>query len=87
MDIGLWYPRGDFFTLTTYNGVDWEGSVHGRKSTSGGAFLLGKFLVSWSSKKQSSIYLYTIEVEYITMESRCTQVLWMKQTLQDIKVE
>jgi hypothetical protein len=87
LDFGLWYSRGEYFTLTTYTDVDWAGSVDDRKSTSGGAFFLGNNLVSWLSKKQSSVSLSTTEAEYIATTSCCTQVLWMKQTLKDIKVE
>jgi hypothetical protein len=31
--------------------------------------------------------LSTIEAEYIAEASSCTQIIWMKQTLQDIKIE
>ena len=48
---------------------------------------LGDCLVSWLRKKQSSISLSTIEVEYFVAETCCTWVIWMKQTLQDIQVE
>jgi hypothetical protein len=48
---------------------------------------LGECLVSWLSKKQSSISLSTTEAEYIAATGCCTQVLWMKQTLTDIQVE
>jgi hypothetical protein len=44
-------------------------------------------LVSWISKKQSSISLSTAEAEYIAATTCCTKVLWMKQTLTDIQVE
>jgi hypothetical protein len=43
--------------------------------------------VSWLSKKQPSISLYTIEVEYIVVASCFTQVIWMKQTLEDLHVK
>jgi hypothetical protein len=56
------------------------------KSTSGGAFLLGDSLVAWISKKQGSISLSTIEAEYIVVATCCTQILWMIQTLVDLKV-
>jgi hypothetical protein len=39
------------------------------------------------SKKKTSISLYTLEAKYIAAAACCTQVLWMKQTLKDIKVE
>ena len=44
-------------------------------------------LVSWLSKKQSSVSLSTTEAEYIVAAACCTQVLWMKQNLTDIQVE
>jgi hypothetical protein len=50
-------------------------------------FYLGECLVSWLSKKQSSVSLSTTEAEYIAATTCCTQVLWMKQTLTDIQVE
>ena len=47
---------------------------------------MGFRLVSWFSKKQSSIVLYTAESEYVVVASYCTQLLWMMQTLQDIQI-
>eukprot|EP00253_Pinus_taeda_P033534 PITA_33534 len=64
----------------------WAGSVDDIKSTSSGAFYMGSRLVSWFSKKQSSIALSTAEIEYMVAASCCTQLLWMMQTLQDIQI-
>ena len=74
-------------TLTAYTNADWVGDTDDRKSTSGGAFYLGECLVAWLSKKQSSISLSTAEAEYIAIVACCTQILWMKQTLQDVHVQ
>jgi hypothetical protein len=60
--------------------------VDDRKSTSGGAFFMGSRLVSWFSKKHSSIVLSTTEAEYVAATSCCTQLLWMMQTLQDFQI-
>ena len=57
-----------------------------RKSTSGGAFFLGDYLVAWLRKNQGSISLLTTEAEYIAFATCCTQVLWMIQTLSDLEV-
>ena len=46
-----------------------------------------EIVVSWLSKKQSSIALSTTEDEYIDVASCCTQVIWMKQTLEDLLVK
>ena len=83
VDFGLWYPKGNDLTLIAYSDADWAGCVDDRKRTSGTAFFLGGCLVSWSSKKQSSVSLSTAEAEYIAAAACCTQILWMKQTLQD----
>lgn len=86
LDYGLWYPKCKDFTLHAYSDADWAGCVDDRKSTSGGAFFLGSNLVAWHSKKQDSVSLSTAEAEYIAAVSSCTQVLWMKQTLQDLGI-
>ena len=48
--------------------------------------MLGRSLVSWSSKKQNSVALSTAEVEYIAAGACCAQILYMKQTLLDYGV-
>jgi hypothetical protein len=65
IDFVLWYPKDIDITLRAYTDADWAGSVDDRKSTSGGAFFLGNYLVSWLKKKQTSISLSTTEAEYI----------------------
>jgi hypothetical protein len=86
-EFGLWYPKGKDLSLMAYTDADWAGCIDDRRSTSGAAFYLGECLVSWLSKKQSSVSLSTAEAEYIAAATCCTQVLWMKQTLTDIQVE
>jgi hypothetical protein len=86
-EFGLWYPKGKYLSLIAYIDADWAGCIDDRRSTSGATFYLGECLVSWLSKKQSSISLSTVEAEYIAATTCCTQVLWMKQTLTDIQVE
>jgi hypothetical protein len=39
--------------------------------------------VSWSSKKQSSVALSTVEAEYVAVGQCCAQLLWMRRTLLD----
>ena len=51
-DYGLWYKFGGNLDLKVFTNADWVGNLDDRKSTSGGAFFLGKILVSWTSKKQ-----------------------------------
>lgn len=52
-DFGLWYAKNEDFSLHTLIDTDWEGNINDRKSTSGGEFYLGPWMVSWFNKKQS----------------------------------
>ena len=74
-------------TLVAYTDANWAGSIDDRKSTSGATLYLGNYLVAWSSKKQSSVSLSTTEEKYIVVVACCTQVIWMRQTLEDIQVK
>ena len=85
-DIGLWYPTNYSLELITYTDADYAGSRLDRKSTSGYCQFLGGCLVSWASKKQHSVALSTVEVEYVAAGSYTAQVLWINHQLQDYHI-
>jgi hypothetical protein len=80
---GIWYSRETNLVVVGYSNTDWAGNADDRRSTSGGCFYVGNNRVAWMSKKQASISLSTVEVEYIAAGSCCTQLLWMKTLLGD----
>jgi hypothetical protein len=80
---GIWYPKGSTFDLIGYSDSDYAGCKVNRKSTSRTCQFQGRSLVSWSSKKQTSIALSTVEAEYVAVGQCCTQLLLMRQTLRD----
>ncbi|KAK2980808.1 hypothetical protein RJ640_020460, partial [Escallonia rubra] len=86
LNLGLWYPRNSSIDLVGFSDSDYAGCLVDRKSTSGTCQFLGDALVSWHSKKQTSVALSTAEAEYVAAGSCCAQVLWMRQTLQDFGV-
>lgn len=73
--------------LKVFTNVDWERNLDEKKSTSGGAFFLGKRLVSWTSKKQNSTSQSTAEVEYVAAVVNCSNIVQFKQLLQGMKVK
>ena len=81
--IGLWYPKGARFQLVGYSDLDYAGCKIDRKNKSRGCHLLGRSLVSWSSKKRNSVALSTAKAEYIAVGACCAQILYIKQTLLD----
>ncbi|KAJ4793822.1 Pol [Rhynchospora pubera] len=86
-NLGLWYGRQTELDLLGYTDADFAGDRMDRKSTSGTCQFLGGSLVSWSSRKQTSVALSTAEAEYVAAGSCCTQLLWMMQTLRDFELD
>ncbi|KAL0540911.1 hypothetical protein IC582_020936 [Cucumis melo] len=82
-DFGILYFYDTSFELVGYCDADWLGSADDQKSTSGGCFFLENNLFSWFSKKQNCISLSTAEAEYIAVGSGCTQMIWMKNMLNE----
>jgi hypothetical protein len=82
----LWYPKGATFDLVWYFDSDYAGCKVDRKSTSGGCHFFGRSLVSWTSKKQNSVSLSTVEAEYIVTRACCAHILCIKQTILDYDV-
>jgi hypothetical protein len=81
MDYGLSYDGDHDFTLIGYTDADWAGSVADRKSTSGCCFSLRSAMISWQSRKQSSIALSTAEAEYIDACSASCEAIWLRKLL------
>jgi hypothetical protein len=72
---GIWYPKGSTFDLIGYSDSDYAGCKVDRKSTPGTCQFLGRSLVSWSSKKQTSFALSTAEAECVAAGQCCAQLL------------
>jgi hypothetical protein len=67
-EFGLSYSSLSVLSLCGYSDADFVGCLLERKSTSGTCQFLGTSLVSWSSRKQSSVALSTTEVEYVGLD-------------------
>ncbi|XP_020225488.1 uncharacterized protein LOC109807382 [Cajanus cajan] len=68
-NLGISFYRSQKFSLLGYCDADYAGDKWERKGTSGGCHFLGCCLVSWTSKRQSTIALSTCEAEYY---NRCS---------------
>uniref|UniRef100_A0A2N9GLJ0 Integrase catalytic domain-containing protein n=1 Tax=Fagus sylvatica TaxID=28930 RepID=A0A2N9GLJ0_FAGSY len=85
IDHTLCYHGGDL-RLIGYSDADWASDKDERKSTSGYAFILGSGAVSWCSKKQSCIALFTMESEYVACSAAIQEAVWLRRFLQRLGV-
>ncbi|GJX78150.1 retrovirus-related pol polyprotein from transposon TNT 1-94 [Tanacetum coccineum] len=83
INMGLWYSKDTGMSLTAYADADHAECQDTRRSTSESAQFLGDKLVSWSSKKQKSTAISSIETKYIALSGCCAQILWMHSQLTD----
>nr|GEW51501.1 retrovirus-related Pol polyprotein from transposon TNT 1-94 [Tanacetum cinerariifolium] len=78
---------GGFVDLDNPNHVfadaDHAGCQDTHRSTSGSVQFLGERLISWSSKRQKSTAISSMEAEYIALSGCCAQILWMRSKLSD----
>jgi hypothetical protein len=87
LDFGLWYSASSSLALHGFLDTDLAGYQLDRKFTSGTCQFLGSSLVSWSSRKQSSVAQSTTEAEYVAAASCCSQILWITYTMSDFGEE
>ena len=56
-------------------------------STSGYVFIMAGGPVTWSSKRQTTVTLSTVEAEYVAMSRSAQQMVWMQNWLSEVDVE
>ncbi|GJR07253.1 retrovirus-related pol polyprotein from transposon TNT 1-94 [Tanacetum coccineum] len=83
VNMGIWYSKDSSIALTAYADAVHAGCQDTKKSTLGSLQLMSDRLVSWSSKKQKSTTISSMEAEYIALSGCCAQILWMRSQLMD----
>jgi hypothetical protein len=78
---GLRYVSDGEVKLQGYTNSDWAGSAVDRKNTSGCCFSLGSGMISWLSRKQTSVALSTTEEEYIATNVASREAVWLQKLL------
>src|SRR5438105_5886023 len=85
MDHGLQLHRTSPTTLTAYTDADWAGCPDTQRSTSGYGVFLGDNLVSWSSKRQTTVSRSSAEAEYRAVANAVAESCWLRQLLHELQ--
>jgi hypothetical protein len=72
--------------LTAYSDSDWASCPDDRRSTSGYCVLLGKNILSWSSKKQPTVSRSSTESKYKTIANTAAKLTWIQTLLRELDV-
>ncbi|KAL2225951.1 uncharacterized protein LOC110011864 [Sesamum indicum] len=85
-DLGLFFPSSSSFTITAYRDADWAGCVDSRHSLTGYCIFLDEALISWKTKKQTTVARSTVEAEYRNLGATTCELKWISYLLQDLHV-
>ncbi len=81
---GIFYETNSQLQVHGYRDANWAGNVSIRKSTSGFMFSFGNGVVNWSSKKQPTVALSSMEVEFRGATIVACEVVWLQKLLLDL---
>lgn len=79
--------NNDAEILIGYADADWASDTLDRKSVSGYVFEVFGNLVSWSSKKQTTVATSSSEAEYVALSSAASEGIWIAGVLEDLQLK
>jgi hypothetical protein len=86
-DKGLKLQHSTSLSLNAFTDADWAGCLDDRKSTAGLSIFLGPNLISWSSKKQTTVSRSSTEAEYRSLAMATTELLWINSLLSELGIK
>ena len=84
---GLFFPTQNDFKLTAYCDADWGGCQTTRRSVTGYCVFIGKSLISWKTKKQTTVSRSSAEAEYRAMAAVTCELTWLRYIFKDLGVQ
>jgi hypothetical protein len=84
LSTGLHIGTDNITSLTAYSDADWAGCSDSRRSTSGYCVFLGDNLVSWSSKRQTTVSRSSAEAKYRAVAHAMAETCLVRQLLQEL---
>ncbi|KAL2230511.1 UNVERIFIED_CONTAM: Retrovirus-related Pol polyprotein from transposon RE2 [Sesamum indicum] len=85
-DRGIFFAADDDFNLSAYCDADWASCKDTRRSLTGFCVFLGNSLISWKTKKQTTVSRSSAEAEYRSLASTTCELIWIHNVLKDLQI-
>jgi hypothetical protein len=83
-DYGITYRHGGDLRPYGYVDADYAGDGDSSRSTEGHVFFVAGGPVSWTSKRQDTVALSTVEAEYTAFTRASQQAMWINKSLVEV---
>lgn len=85
--LGIFLSRDCDMKMMAYCDTDYATCPMTRRSITGFCIKIGKSLISWKTKKQSTVSLSSAESEYRAMAKTVCEIIWIRGLLADLGVQ
>lgn len=82
----LFYPVQKDLQLKAYSDADWANCRQTRQSITGFCVFTGKSIISWKSKKQSTVRKSSVEAEYRSLATTACESKWISYLFRDFQL-